>query len=171
MCDEWCAPTERALDLAQVGSECDLAILNAGHGATNVVPGHADIMFNLRFSPEITVDEIKQRVNEVCRKWQSILDFSYEIDWKLSGLPFDTHQGKLIQATEDAIEETTGSRPELSTSGGTSDGRFIAPTGAQVIEFGPINATIHQVDECVNVDDLDKLSLAYERILIKLLVG
>ncbi len=143
--------------------------LNAGTGASNVVPGHVDIMFNLRFSPEITVDEIKHRVEACCQRWQKNLKFEYHIDWTLSGLPFDTHYGELIQAVETAIEQTTGHKPELSTSGGTSDGRFIAPTGAQVIEFGPLNATIHQVNECVSISDLDMLSVAYERVLENLL--
>lgn len=143
--------------------------INSGTGASNVVPGHADIVFNLRFSPEISVDEIKQKVEACCRCHQTGMDFEYEIDWKLSGLPFQTHHGELVQAVENAIEQTTGEKPELSTTGGTSDGRFIAPTGAQVIEFGPINATIHQINECVNIQDLNKLSLTYERILENLL--
>jgi len=144
--------------------------LNAGTGANNVVPGHADITFNLRFSPEISVDEIKQKVEACCLQHQAVMDFEYSIDWQLSGLPFQTHYGALVKAVEDAIEQTTGRKPELSTSGGTSDGRFIAPSGAQVIEFGPINTTIHQVNECVSVKDLDNLSLAYQRILENLLV-
>lgn len=143
--------------------------LNAGTGASNVVPGHADIVFNLRFSPEISVDEIKQKVGACCSAWQTKLDFEYSINWQLSGLPFQTHDGALVQAVETVIKQTTGEKPELSTSGGTSDGRFIAPAGAQVIEFGPINATIHQVDECVSIEDLDNLSLAYEAILENLL--
>jgi len=143
--------------------------LNAGTGASNVVPGHVDIMFNLRFSPEITVDEIKHKVEACCRRWQQHMDFEFQIDWALSGLPFQTHYGELVQAVVSAIEITTGHKPELSTSGGTSDGRFIAPTGAQVIEFGPLNATIHQVNECVSITDLDTLSVAYERVLENLL--
>jgi len=143
--------------------------LNAGTGASNVVPGHADIIFNLRFSPEISVDEIKEKVEACCKNRQSTMDFDFSIDWQLSGLPFDTPYGALIQAVESAIEQTTGHKPELSTSGGTSDGRFIAPAGAQVVEFGPINATIHQLNECVNIADLDTLSSAYQRILENLL--
>lgn len=143
--------------------------LNAGTGASNVVPGYADITFNLRFSPEISVDEIKAKVEACCKYRQTLMEFEYSIDWQLSGLPFQTHYGALVKAVEDAIKQTTGGKPELSTSGGTSDGRFIAPSGAQVIEFGLINATIHQVDECVSIEDLDKLSLAYERILENLL--
>ena len=143
--------------------------IQAGTGASNVVPGHIDIMFNLRFSPEITVDKIKQGVEACCTRWQKSMDFQYQIDWQLSGLPFQTHQGDLIQAVEKAIEQTTAYKPELSTSGGTSDGRFIAPTGAQVVEFGPVNASIHQVDENASIRDLDTLSAAYERILENIL--
>lgn len=144
--------------------------LQAGTGASNVVPGHVDIMFNLRFSPEITVDEIKARVETCCTDWQKSMDFQFEIDWQLSGLPFQTHHGELVNAVEAAIEQTCHLKPELSTSGGTSDGRFIAPGGAQVVEFGPVNATIHQVDECVSIKDLDTLSAAYEHILENLLI-
>jgi len=143
--------------------------VNAGTGATNVVPGHVEAMFNLRFSPEISVDEIKTKVDEVCQQWQDKLGFEYSIQWNLSGLSFQTQYGDLIKAVEDAIESETGNKPKLSTSGGTSDGRFIAPTGAQIIELGPINATIHQIDECVSISDLDELSQIYQRILENLL--
>ncbi|MCK5091985.1 MAG: M20/M25/M40 family metallo-hydrolase, partial [Gammaproteobacteria bacterium] len=94
---------------------------------------------------------------------------NYEINWKRSGLPFVTEKGALVEASTAAIKETLGIDTELSTSGGTSDGRFIAPTGAQVVELGPLNATIHQIDECVGVNDLDKLSEVYEGILERLL--
>ncbi|MCP4011259.1 MAG: succinyl-diaminopimelate desuccinylase [Proteobacteria bacterium] len=143
--------------------------LQAGTGASNVVPGHVDIMFNLRFSPEITVDEIKAKVEACCNRWQESRNFEYEINWELSGQPFETHYGELIRAVEDALKQTTGKKPELSTSGGTSDGRFIAPAGAQVIELGPLNATIHQVNECVSIKDLEMLSATYEAILVGLL--
>jgi succinyl-diaminopimelate desuccinylase len=143
--------------------------LDAGTGVSNVVPGQVDIQFNLRFSPEITVDEIKQKVAACCKRWQDAMAFEFQIQWSLSGLPFQTHYGELIKGVETAVEETTGQKPELSTSGGTSDGRFIAPSGAQVIELGPLNATIHQVNECVNIKDLDTLSLVYERVLENLL--
>ncbi len=143
--------------------------LQAGTGASNVVPGHVDIMFNLRFSPEITIEEIKAKVEACCNRWQESRDFEYKINWELSGQPFETHYGELIRAVEDALKQTTGKKPVLSTSGGTSDGRFIAPAGAQVIELGPLNATIHQVNECVSIKDLEMLSAAYEAILVGLL--
>ncbi|MEE9447714.1 MAG: succinyl-diaminopimelate desuccinylase [Arenicellales bacterium] len=150
-------------------SSFQISNINAGTGATNVTPGQIEILFNLRFSPEITAEAIQKRIEEVCDRWQEKLGFEYEINWNLSGQSFQTHYGELIKAVETAIETHTGKKPELSTSGGTSDGRFIAPTGAQVIELGPINATIHQIDECVNVKDLDTLSDIYEGVLENLL--
>ena len=150
-------------------STFQISNLSAGTGASNVVPAHADIQFNLRFSPELTVDEIKTRVEACCSRWQESMAFEYHIEWALSGLPFQTYYAELVQAVETAIEQTIGLKPDLSTSGGTSDGRFIAPSGAQVVEFGPLNATIHQVNECVSVTDLDVLSATYEQILKNLL--
>ena len=144
--------------------------IHAGAGVSNVIPGSVEIDFNLRFSPEISVEEIKNRVDACCKKSQNNKDFTYEIDWALSGQPFQTQYGDLIQAVENAIKAHTGQSPELSTSGGTSDGRFIAPTGAQVIELGPINATIHQIDEQVSIKDLESLSKMYESILENLLL-
>jgi len=144
--------------------------IHAGTGASNVIPGHIDILFNLRFSPEISVDEIRSRIEDCCAGWQKSTDFQFEIDWQLSGLPFQTRYGTLTRAVEMAIVQHCGLPPELSTSGGTSDGRFIAPGGAQVIELGPVNATIHQIDECVSVRDLDRLSQIYEQILQNLLL-
>jgi len=140
---------------------------NAGTGAENVIPGELELLFNFRFSTELDVESIKQRVH-------SILDeegLEYELSWRLSGNPFLTPEGALVDATKAAIEETTGYATQLSTAGGTSDGRFIAPTGAQVVELGPINATIHQVNECVSVADLDTLSKIYSKILTKLLTA
>jgi succinyl-diaminopimelate desuccinylase len=139
--------------------------INAGTGATNVIPGELEVIFNFRYSTVVTHEELQQRV-------QHILDrhgLRYDIQWNLSGLPFLTHRGELIDATVAAIRDVTGLTTQLSTSGGTSDGRFIAPTGAQVVEIGPSNATIHKIDECVNTDDLDKLSLIYQNILQRLL--
>ncbi len=142
-----------------------IANLNAGTGATNVIPGHADIEFNLRFSPETTPELIKHRIESCIAAHQ----LNADIEWQLSGMPFDTHSKTLIHAVVEAVKHVTGTPPELSTSGGTSDGRFIAPTGAEVIELGPLNATIHQVDECVSENDLDQLSTIYERMLKNLL--
>jgi len=139
--------------------------IQAGTGATNVIPGSLEVIFNFRFSTESSQQQLEQRV-------QAILDshkLDYDIDWILSGNPFLTSTGDLIDATQQAILEVTGRTTELSTSGGTSDGRFIAPTGSQVVELGPLNATIHKVNECVSVADLDELSLIYEQILKHLL--
>jgi succinyl-diaminopimelate desuccinylase len=139
--------------------------INAGTGAENVIPGDLHILFNLRFSTESSPEGLQSRV-------LSILDrhgLDYRVDWKISGLPFITPAGELVDATRQAIHDVTGRETELSTSGGTSDGRFIAPTGAQVVELGPLNATIHKTNECVNLADLDTLSSIYERILELLL--
>ena len=139
---------------------------NGGTGATNVIPGAAEIVFNFRFSTELTEQELKDRTHAIMDKY----GFDYHIDWKLSGHPFLTAKGSLVEAAVKAIKDVTGIDTELSTSGGTSDGRFIAPTGAQVLELGPINATIHQVNEHVSVSDLEQLTVIYERILENLLV-
>ena len=139
--------------------------LNAGTGVTNVIPGTAELVFNFRYSTEVTHQQLQQSV-------QLILDkhgLNYDLVWALSGKPFRTASGALVDAVKIAIRTITGRGTELSTSGGTSDGRFIAPTGAQVIELGPLNATIHQIDECVSVTDLDTLSLIYENLLSELL--
>jgi succinyl-diaminopimelate desuccinylase len=140
--------------------------LNSGTGATNVIPGTAELVFNFRYSTEVTHELLQKRVESVLEKHQ--LDFALE--WELSGKPFRTASGELLEAVQQAILDVTGYPTTLSTSGGTSDGRFIAPTGAQVIELGPLNATIHQIDECVSVADLDTLSEIYETLLSRLLI-
>ena len=139
--------------------------INAGTGADNVVPGHLDLKFNFRFSTAVTEDELKQRVEDTLRR--HMLD--YDSRWQLSGHPFLTQPGALVDALRIAVKEVLNVDSSLSTSGGTSDGRFIAPTGAQVVELGPINATIHQIDECVRVEDLAALSRIYARTLEELL--
>ncbi|KXO85974.1 succinyl-diaminopimelate desuccinylase [Acinetobacter venetianus] len=139
--------------------------IQAGTGATNVVPGTLKVTFNFRYSTEVTADELKQRVLAILDKY----NLSYDINWTLSGLPFLTPVGELVNAATTAIKNVVNVDAELSTSGGTSDGRFIAPTGAQVLELGVLNATIHQINEHVNVDDLDPLAEIYEQILIELL--
>lgn len=139
--------------------------IQAGTGAENVVPGELQVMFNLRYSTELDAAAIRQRVHALLDR--HALD--YTLAWRLSGEPFLTPAGELVAAARATIRELTGIDTELSTSGGTSDGRFIAPTGAQVLELGPLNATIHQVNECVAVADLDRLSDIYRRILEKLL--
>ncbi len=139
--------------------------IHAGTGATNVIPGTCEITFNFRYSTETDDLALRKRV-------EAILDhhcLEYNVNWTLSGHPFLTPEGELVDAAKHAIREVAGFDTQLSTAGGTSDGRFIAPTGAQVLELGPLNATIHQVDECVAVDELDQLSAMYERILEKLL--
>lgn len=139
--------------------------IKSGTGATNVIPGTADIMFSFRFSTEVTAEQLQQRT-------RALLDnhaLDYDLRFEVKGQPFLTDKGALVQAAVQAIEESAGYTPELSTAGGTSDGRFIAPTGAQVVELGPINKTIHQVDECVAIDDLDTLTDMYYRIMINLL--
>lgn len=139
--------------------------INGGTGAENVIPGELDVMFNLRFSTESSAASIRSRV-------ASILDrhrLDYGLEWKLSGEPFLTPAGELVDAAGEAIRQLTGKPTRLSTSGGTSDGRFIAPTGAQVLELGPVNATIHKVNECVRADSVETLTMIYERILAILL--
>ncbi len=139
--------------------------INGGTGATNVIPGEVRVVFNFRFSTELTEQILRERT-------QAILDkhaLKYDLQWTLSGQPFLTPRGDLVNAVVEAIQSETGLVAELSTSGGTSDGRFIAPTGAQVVELGPINATIHKVNECISADDLDKLTAIYEKTLDKLL--
>ena len=140
--------------------------INSGTGATNVIPGTAEVVFNFRYSTEVTHEELKQRVHAILDKHA----LKYELNWELSGQPFRTASGQLLEAVQQAISDVTGYQTTLSTSGGTSDGRFIAPTGTQVIELGPLNATIHQIDECVATADLDTLSDIYERLLSYLLV-
>ncbi len=139
--------------------------IQSGTGATNVIPGTMDVTFNFRYSTEVTAEILKARVIEILDRYK----LQYTIDWTLSGLPFLTPVGELVNAARDSIREVTGVETELSTSGGTSDGRFIAPTGAQVLELGVLNATIHQIDEHVNVAELEPLAEIYEQILVKLL--
>lgn len=143
-----------------------IANINAGTGASNVIPGELQVQFNFRYSTELTDTQIKQQVIELLERH----GLRYELKWTLSGQPFLTGSGKLVEATQNAIKAVTGRTTELSTSGGTSDGRFIAPTGAQVVELGPINATIHKVNECVNVADLETLSDIYYSMMQQLLV-
>ena len=139
--------------------------LNAGTGATNVIPGELKAIFNFRFSTESTVEGLQQRT-------QAILDkhgLDFELDWALSGLPFLTEPGALLDAVAASIKAITGRDTKPSTSGGTSDGRFIATLGTQVVERGPVNATIHQVDERVLASDLDVLTEIYYQTLVNLL--
>ena len=144
--------------------------INGGTGATNVIPETLNVVFNFRFSTETSEEELKAKTHAIFDKHFADSKASYDIHWKLSGNPFLTPEGKLVSACQNAIKSVTGTDTTLSTSGGTSDGRFIAPTGAQVVELGVRNATIHQVDEKVEVDDLGKLAQIYEGILENLLL-
>ncbi len=137
----------------------------AGTGAGNVIPACADVLFNFRFSPESSAHTLKTRVEELCRRH----GLDYRLEWTLFGEPFRTPSGRLLSAVRAAIREVTHREPRLSTAGGTSDGRFIAPGGAQVVELGPVNASIHKIDEHVSLADLEQLSLIYERVLDELL--
>lgn len=144
--------------------------IHAGTGAGNVIPGHVDVCFNFRFSTEVNNEQLMSRVNDVLCKHQ----LDYDIKWTFNGQPFltkaGTKAGGLVDATQQAILDVTGLNTELSTAGGTSDGRFIAPTGAQVVELGPVNATIHKVNECVSMPDLVQLAEVYEKVLENLLL-
>jgi succinyl-diaminopimelate desuccinylase len=140
--------------------------IRGGTGATNVVPGTVEILFNFRFSTASTVDGLKSRVHAILNRH----GFEYDLQWELSGKPYLTPKGDLVDAVSAAIRDVTGIETELSTSGGTSDGRFIADICPQVIELGPSNATIHKINECVPVDELEKLSQIYYGTLTRLLV-
>lgn len=142
-----------------------IANIHAGTGSNNVIPGELSVQFNFRFSTELTDVMIKQRVEELFTRHQ----LNYTIDWNLSGQPFLTARGDLVDAVVNAITHYSDVTPELLTNGGTSDGRFIARMGAQVVELGPVNATIHKVDECVSAADLQLLSRMYQRVMEQLL--
>jgi succinyl-diaminopimelate desuccinylase len=139
--------------------------IHAGTGADNVIPGELKAHFNFRYSTAVTHEQLRQRVESILTRH----GLEYRVDWTLSGKPFLTSRGELIDAVTRAIREETGIETELSTAGGTSDGRFIAPTGAQVLELGPVNATIHKINECVDIMELEKLGAIYLRTLEKLL--
>ena len=139
--------------------------IHSGTGAENVIPGRLEVLFNFRFSTALTEEDIKHRVH-------AILDrhgLKYELSWRLSGAPFLTPGAELIEATQRALEQVVGKRARPDTGGGTSDGRFIAPTGAQVVELGPLNGSIHKIDEHTPVVDIDTLSRVYEGVLVNLL--
>jgi succinyl-diaminopimelate desuccinylase len=140
--------------------------IHGGTGADNVIPGTLEIMFNFRYSTEVSSEQLEKRVAAVLDKHH----LDYTLDWKLSGEPFLTEPGTLVEAVQTAVQQVIGARTRLSTDGGTSDGRFIAPTGAEVVELGPVNSTIHKINECVSVKDLETLSLIYQRLLELLLV-
>lgn len=143
-----------------------IADIHAGNGTDNVIPGELEIIFNFRYSTELSHTQLQEQVSALLDAY----GVHYHLSWRHSGAPFLTAEGELVTATRQAVSELCGYRPMLSTAGGTSDGRFIAPTGAQVIELGPSNATIHKVNECAKVADLEQLTLIYQRILEKLLL-
>ncbi|MCM2355665.1 MAG: succinyl-diaminopimelate desuccinylase [Arenimonas sp.] len=135
--------------------------IKAGTGATNVIPGTLEVLFNFRFATVHTADDLKARVHAVLDRH----GLDYDLAWTLGGKPFLTPRGSLVGAMEDAIRDTLAISPELSTTGGTSDGRFIADICPQVVEFGPVNATIHKIDEHVAVADIEPLKNIYRRVL------
>ena len=139
--------------------------INGGTGATNVVPGFVEILFNFRYSSESTSDILKSNVEKILNKHH----LDYDIDWQHSGEPYLTETGSLVNALSDAVKEITGNDPTISTTGGTSDGRFIAKICDQVVEFGPINESIHKINENVNIDDIETLKNIYKLAILKIL--
>jgi len=172
-------PIHRALqalaDLVAVGwdrgndhfppTSLQISNIHAGDGTVNIIPDTLVVRFNLRYSTASTAAGIRARVEAILQQH----GLRYTLDWQLSGEPFLTPAGELVDAVRLAVEDVTGLTAALSTSGGTSDGRFIAPTGAQVVELGPVNASIHKVNECVKVDEIEEISAIYEKILQRLL--
>lgn len=140
--------------------------IHAGTGALNVIPGELQLSFNFRFGTVHTAEELQQKFTDLLEKYQ----LSFDLKWDLSAVPFLTQQGKLITAVKESIHEISQQNPVLSTGGGTSDGRFIAPLGTEVVELGPVNASVHQVDEHVSIADLDTLTSFHVRILEKVLL-
>ena len=136
--------------------------IRGGVGVTNVIPDSVEVDFNFRYSTASSDKSLKDRVAKIIEKFTS----SYKLNWSLSGKPFLTRSTDLIKFVSNSVEQIVGTKPTLSTAGGTSDGRFIAPTGAEVVELGPSNETIHKIDECVRLEDIDKLSKIYEKLLI-----
>ncbi|MGM3224582.1 succinyl-diaminopimelate desuccinylase [Dickeya zeae] len=142
-----------------------IANINAGTGSNNVIPGELFVQFNFRFSTELTDELIKEQVKTLLDSHQ----LNYTLEWQLSGHPFLTGRGELVDAVVNAVEHYSEITPQLLTTGGTSDGRFIARMGTQVVELGPVNATIHKVNECVSAADLQLLSRMYQRIMEQLI--
>ena len=147
-------------------STFQISNIHAGTGADNVIPGALQVSFNLRFSTEWTEQQLKDAVEQLLQKHE----LDYDIRWMPCSQPFLTQSGKLLDAVKSALTSVCGITPEVSTDGGTSDGRFIAPTGAEVVELGPVNATIHKVNECVRSADLETLSELYQDILTRMLI-
>ncbi len=142
-----------------------IANIQAGTGATNMVPGQLQLQCNFRYSTAVTADQLMARTESILKLYQ----LDYRIEWTVNGAPFLTPHGQLITACQQAVQRCAGIKPVLSTAGGTSDGRFIAPTGAQVVEIGLCNRTIHQLNECVKLADLEQLTAIYTQIMVYLL--
>jgi succinyl-diaminopimelate desuccinylase len=140
--------------------------IHAGKGTNNVVPEHLDVLFNFRFSSEVTAGQLQARTEEIFQRHYQ----NYTLEWQLSGNPFITGEGKLVDAARKSVEQVMGFSPQLSTGGGTSDGRFIAPTGAEVVEIGPVNATIHKHNENIELVELERLERIYACMLEALLL-
>ncbi len=140
--------------------------LHAGTGAGNVIPGRLDVEFNFRFSTASTVEGLRSRVRQILDRH----GLKYDLEWTVGAEPYLTAAGRLLEAVSSAVERVTGARPELSTTGGTSDGRFLATWSPEVIEIGPVNATIHKINECVRVDEIERLHQVYYETLVNLLV-
>lgn len=146
-------------------TQLQITNINSGTGAMNVIPGSLVLTFNLRYSPERTQEDIQAQIIDLLKTHQ----LDYSVDWQDGARPFVTKSGKLMDIAQDAVKTITGITPKLSTSGGTSDARFIAPTGAEVVELGPCNATIHQINECIPIKEIDTISEIYETILTRLM--
>ena len=141
--------------------------LTSGTGAANVIPGEARVLFNFRYSPETNEREIKQRIDEILDRH----DLEYTLEYPSSAEPYYTRDRDFIEKASQAVSDITGKNPDIATSGGTSDGRFMAKVCNHVVELGPINATIHQIDECVSTQDLDALTEIYTRLLERVFVN
>jgi len=157
---------ERA-DSGMAATSFQISNVHAGAGAVNVIPPVLEVLFNFRFTPSVTVDTLKRRVETILEHHK----LTYRLEWHLSGLPFATAPGRLVDAVRRAIRDVTGVDAQLSTGGGTSDGRFLKAIAAELVEFGPLNATIHKANECVALADLAPLSKIYEQVLRELTDG
>ena len=146
-------------------TSCQISNIHAGTGATNVVPGNLELLFNFRFSTASTAESLQARVHAILDRHK----LEYEIRWTLGGKPFLTPRGRLVEVFSAAIAEATGVTPQLSTTGGTSDGRFIVDICPEVVEFGPVNASLHKIDEHIALTELEPLARAYEGVLKRLL--
>lgn len=164
---ELCAQTWDRGNDAFPATSFQISNINGGTGATNVIPGELKILFNFRYSTEVSADQLQARTAAILDGYQ----LDYALTWQLSGEPFLTPRRELVDAVADSIRDVTGLNTELSTSGGTSDGRFIAPLGVQVVELGPVNSSIHKIDEHTSIDGLNKLAAIYKAILDKLLLS